>query len=216
MNAEGGGRFPDDLLKSLTDASQTDHREGLAGTITGLLDRVRAGDPNAEDQLYRAVIDQLVQKAARILRWYRVPQKLLEPEDLVGEVFQNLRRVLASHDVANRQHFFRIACRNFRWKILEILERVRRKGLELADEILPEPAANETSIPARAANAEAMECLMREIGELDEEQQLVIEYHIFLDMSFRQIADLLDCPHTSVSYSYHQTVKKLPNRLTRP
>ena len=203
-----------DVLASLTHVSEADDQSAFGGTVTELLARLHAGDRDAEDGLYRVVIDQLVGKARKILRGYKIGREgVVEPEELVAEVFQSLRRVLASHDVKNRQQFFRIACNNFRWKILEMLKR-RRYGIhEVAAEDVPEPVAGGTSISSRVANADLVASALHEIAQLDETQRQLMECHFYLDMSFREIGELLGQPHTTVRYRYQQIIQRLRDRL---
>jgi len=199
-----------DFVTLLIEGGENDDISTFGGTVTALLARVHAGDREAEDSLYRAVIDQLVGKAQKLLCGYRGGCNIVDPEELVAEVFPRLRRVLAGHDVANRQHFFRIACQNFRWKIAEILKARRR---ELAIEDVPEPIAGGTTVPSLAARRELIGALLREMDELDETQRQVVEYRVLLDMSFREIGELLGQPHTTVKYRFDQIIQRLRDRL---
>ncbi len=210
MNPEASGEPLNDVLASLTDVSDDEHRSNFGGTVTALIAQVHAGDRSAEDGLYCAVIDQLVGKARKILRDYGRVREAVEPEELVAEVFQNLRKVLASHDITNRQHFFRIACKNFRWKIGEILRRPR----QLPHEDLPEQSAGGTGVSSQAAETELKKLLLGEIDLLDDTQRQLIECRFYLDMTFREIGELLGgIPHTTVKYQIDQALRTLHDRL---
>ena len=85
---------------------------GVDPQITELLDRVRAGDSSASDELMKAVYAELHRIAQRHLRKER-QDHTLQPTALVNEVYMRIFST-GSPKVSDRAHFMAIASRMMR------------------------------------------------------------------------------------------------------
>ncbi|MCH5155732.1 MAG: sigma-70 family RNA polymerase sigma factor [Clostridiales bacterium] len=54
----------------------------------------------------------------------------------------------------------------------------------------------------------------RAIARLDEQEQTIIEYKIYMGMTVREIAKLMNIPKSTIAYTLKQALKKLENYLT--
>ena len=179
-----------------------------SGTITRLLHDVQAGKPSAEDDLWEAVIEQLILAARRMLRQY--PQALQDPQELLGDLWERMSRFLARYDVANRTHFFNAACRHMRFLLLD-LTRVRRNAQhsELTGTHLADPDTGPVDHAAAQEQLDQLQQAVRTLGQLRPELQDVIHYHIFLDMSFREIEDFTGIRRATANDRYRKALEEL-------
>jgi RNA polymerase sigma factor (sigma-70 family) len=198
------GALADALNDLFGGAEENDEPTSFDGSVTELIHRLGdSNDPHAEDDFWCAVIDQLTLKARAVLRTLHVAH--IEPEELVNDVFHTLRRVLAKYDVRDRQHFYAIACKNFRWKVLEILN-----GLVARAPLPPDIELRDQSTGAKARLcARLTSC----IDSLDGELQQIVQMHAVLGMSYRKIGEELGLPFTTVHIRYVRAVEVLRRRL---
>ena len=105
------------------------------GSITMMIREVGEQSPEAQQELFVKVMDQLKRSARGVLR--RFPKvRELDEDALVNEVYEDLLKKLLNKRIENRDHFFATACNYFRWTLLDL---VKRKNLEtelLCDEQL--------------------------------------------------------------------------------
>lgn len=92
--------------------------------ITNYLRRVRSGDAGAEDDLAEAVYAKLLVMGRAILRGDGA-RASLQPTALVNEVLLELIRI-RSVEWSDRAHFYRVASRTLRRRIVDHVRRKRR------------------------------------------------------------------------------------------
>jgi len=93
------------------------------GDITIYLKRLSAGDASAEDPLAEAVYARL-QHIARALLHSNSPEASIQPTALVNAVLLELVRI-RSIDWADRAHFFRVASRLLRRRLIDHIREQR-------------------------------------------------------------------------------------------
>src|SRR5437867_3008378 len=98
----------------------TDRRENL----TAILDKVRAGDAEARDQLVRAIYAELRRLAGGLLRHER-PDPTLPPSALVHEALLRLLDGDALPAAPNRRYLFAAAARAMRQILVDHTRRRR-------------------------------------------------------------------------------------------
>jgi RNA polymerase sigma factor (sigma-70 family) len=166
-----------------------------------LIGNYQAQEAGAEDALWEAVIDQLLWSASQML--YRFPALSLDPRELMGELWERLAKFLAGHTVVDRRHFFSVACRHMRYLLLDLARKpvlsidTSSKCDELLD-ILADPVQQAILDERRTLVQQALHAL----EQLDPTLQEIIDYHVLLGMSFRDIAKECGIPRATANDRY--------------
>jgi DNA-directed RNA polymerase specialized sigma24 family protein len=166
--------------------------------ITALLQRWRAGDSAAADELLPLVYAQLRGIARRQLAGERLAHTLM-PTDLVHEAYLKLSEG-ALPDSTDRVHFFGIAARAMR-QILVDHERHRRAG---------------------NVDLLALDEALHQLEKFDERKARVIELRAFAGLEFDEIARLLGISRATLmrdfraarAWLYHALEMSPSDRLT--
>ncbi|MBL8212049.1 MAG: RNA polymerase subunit sigma-70 [Bryobacterales bacterium] len=112
---------------------------GNAGEITQYLQRLREGDRSAEEPLAEAVYSRM-RELSRAVMGTRAAGASLQPTALANEVLLELIR-LRSVDWQDRAHFFRMAARMLRRRLIDHIRRANRRppqsGEAVDDLLLP-------------------------------------------------------------------------------
>ncbi len=178
------------------------------GTITSLIRQYQAKQPDSEDALWEAVIDQLMRAASQML--YRYPVVVRDPAELMGQLWERLARFLAGYDVANRRHFFNAACRHLRFLLLDIARNPdwpAQDSSQLAVPLDPHPGPLEQ---AGSNERKAMiQSALTMLDQLDPTLQEIIHYHLFLSMSFREIEEASGIRRATASDRYRRALVEL-------
>ncbi len=170
-----------------------------------LLLMFREGDADAFDVLFDRY-------HARLYHFARV---MLDgrpgADDVMQEAFMAVARAADSYRPRGRFRawLMRIA-RNLCLNRLQA-ERARRRlggGLELV-----EPAADEPTVPERLARDEHLARVRRLIGELPERQREAIALYAYEQMTYREIAEVLEVPINTVKTLIHRGRAELTRRL---
>jgi RNA polymerase sigma-70 factor, ECF subfamily len=158
----------------------------MAASVTGLLDRLRAGDREALDPLVAIVYPELHRIAAAYLRQER-PSHVLQPTVLVHEAYLRLVGI-ERPDYQGRAHFFGTVASIMR-QILVDHARARgaaKRGggsltLALVEEIDAAPANTPTVI--------ALDDALRSLAATDENKARLVELRFFGGLTAEEIAD---------------------------
>lgn len=172
--------------------------------ITTLLKRMNAGQPDAMNELMRAVYDELRALAARQLRRQYgagAARRTLQPTALVHETFLRIIKQRAKYD--NRGHFFALATRVM-MRVLVDTERARiaRKrgggqvGISMEDigGDVPDKASGEPRVISMEAFAHALEALRQVHPRPGEVAQL----RLLWNLSNAEIAQALQVSDATV------------------
>ena len=92
--------------------------EDAPGTVTRLLDAIRAGDPSAQERLFHLVSAKLHERAASLMRHER-PDHTLQPTALVNEACIRLLEQDALRESSDRRYLFGAAARAMRQILVE-------------------------------------------------------------------------------------------------
>jgi RNA polymerase sigma factor (TIGR02999 family) len=161
--------------------------EAPPGAVTALLRRAGAGEPQAADQLFALVYDEL-RRLADAVRRGRAGDTLSSTA-LVHEAYLRLVPAAgrAPHD---RAHFFALAARAMRHVLVDAArERLAAKrggGGPLVT--LDEGAA---AVPAPDARLVALDEALRRLAALDARQARVVEYRYFAGLTAEEAGLLL-------------------------
>ena len=163
--------------------------------VTRLLERWRAGSPEAANDLMEKVQRELRKLAASHLRRERGGHTL-QPTAVVNEAYL---RLLPQRHVSweNRAHFFGIASRMMR-RVL--VDHARKRLAAKRDGLAPETVSL-SGLPAAAGGPGVVDVLavheaLSALAELDARQADIVEMKYFGDLTVEEIAEVLN---TSVS-----------------
>jgi RNA polymerase sigma factor (TIGR02999 family) len=174
------------------------------GEITVLLQQWKEGVPGAQEKLFELVFLQLRSMARNWLR----KEKQGHPLDSVGLVGESFLRLLPQKDRVewqNRDHFFAYTNRVMRNHLLDIGRRRKRE--------VPLPSGD---IPAHARELDKVidvaECL-EELEKEDHELCEVVELKVFLQLTDRETAEIMNLTLHTAQRRWHEARKWLFNRL---
>jgi RNA polymerase sigma factor (TIGR02999 family) len=157
--------------------------EPLAGEVTVLLERVRAGDKDAENRLYEIVMPQL--------------RHTLQGTELVHEVYLRLAGTKLS--LRDRAHFFAVAARAMRRELIDYA-RSRPKADVLPIEGLPESVIATSDRRDLAMTIDELLDRMKETMPLE---CSIVELKFFFGMTDEETAEVLDLPLRSMQSRWH-------------
>lgn len=162
--------------------------------ITTLLDDIRAGKPEALEQLLGRVYDQLRARAAwHLHRERRDPT--LEPTVIVHEVFLKLFQPEVLAKMPNRAYLFACAARNMRQFLVDHAREqgARKRG---GDRRREEWDTSIVVAKSRKVNVVKLHEALINLSLVNERQAQIVELRFFAGMSHQEIADYL---HVSLS-----------------
>ncbi|MFP6618514.1 MAG: sigma-70 family RNA polymerase sigma factor [Pirellulaceae bacterium] len=179
------------------------------GSVTRMIERIGAGDQDALELLFDAVMEQLHDKAAAILCRYQNAVGL-DADDLVNTVYLKLINKLAACQITNRQHFLGIACQRFHWLLLDTVraQRVIHQGLSFSL-----PAMDGDTPDELVIQAEDMAQVLEAISGLDDSLQQLIKMRMYLDMTFEEIGQELNLGSSTVHDRYQKALDLLKQAL---
>lgn len=179
------------------------------GEVTLLLERLRQGDREAEDQLLPLVYDELHRIARRFMRRERSGHTL-QTTALLHEAY--LRLATIEIDIASRSHFFALAAKQMRRVLVDHararLSRKRGSGstpLELKAEILV--------IEQPPELIEALDDALSKLGEIDPRQARIVEMRFFGGLTEEEIGLVLGISARTVKRDWIMAKRWLYARL---
>lgn len=147
--------------------------------------------------------------------FYRATRSRHEAEDLLGEVMLRLVSRLADYDERGRFEpwLFRIASNLLRDRIrrarvrpaMTSLEAERPGGGSLIETVRGQARAPDADL----RHEEMSRALNRALQKLDEQSRQMVLLRHFGEMSFREIADIFQCPVGTVLAKVHRALKAL-------
>lgn len=152
-----------------------------------LLERIRAGDRGAFEQLYKLYHPRLT----------RFLMNLVHRPALVAEVLNDTMMV-----VWERPHSFKGASKLSTW-VFAIAYRKVMRGLRRQDEAIEDHDRDKRATPALDPEGEASQLrlhqlLMEAMAQLSPAHRAVIDLTYFHDLAYQEIAEVLDCPVDTV------------------
>lgn len=177
------------------------------GDITQLLHQWRAGDREAENQLFALVLPNLRRLAQYLLQRERSDHSM-QATELVDQIY--LRMVAAKdRDWQNRKHFFAIAARAMRRYLIDHA-RGRPKATFLALDGL------EDLLPADRAKLDlaiAVDRLLDELSETKPEWSMLVELKFFLGLTDQEAAAALGVRLRTMQRSWSDARRWLYTRM---
>jgi RNA polymerase sigma factor (TIGR02999 family) len=170
------------------------------------------GDRQAQDQLFRAVYNELHRQAAHHLRQEH-PGLSLQTTDLIHEAY--LRLIDQQHvEWQNRLHFFGIAAQVMR-RILVDHARSRRAAKRGGSAIrLPLEEAI-VILPGQDLDFVALDEALNRLAEIDPQQGQVVELRFFSGLTVDETAKVLDVSERTVKRDWNVAKAWLRRELSR-
>ncbi|WP_276307528.1 ECF-type sigma factor [Rhodohalobacter barkolensis] len=167
----------------------------MGNEITQLLHEIRSGSKEAYDKLFSIVYDRLHHIAWREIS-VESKEHTYSKTDLVHEVYLKLAGQ-KSLNLKNRRHFFAITSRAMRQILIDYArtrDRKKRGGkmqpITYIDELM--------KVDDEAKELLEIDEALNRLSQLDERLAEIVEMHYFGEMSFDDIADVLDLSSRTV------------------
>ena len=153
--------------------------------ITGLLEKWRDGNREAENELFELVLPNLRRLAHYLMRGERKGHSL-QATELIDQVY--FRLVAAKNrDWQNRQHFFAIAARAMRRHLIDHARKHPRATIVPLDEIQDSLAVE----GAKLDQAVAMDRFLDQLAETNRDWCTLVEVKFFLGLTDEEAADAM-------------------------
>jgi RNA polymerase sigma-70 factor (ECF subfamily) len=186
----------------MSDPSGVDDRPRAPDPDLDLVDRFRAGDTRAFDELVRRYRDPIV---GLVRRYVKATE---DAEDVAQKAFvRAFERIEGFRgDASFRTWIHRIAI-NLALNHLRGQERLQPLDID-------DVAAFTNSLGTeRLVAAEVWRKVHARLSELPPKQRLVVELRLFHELSFKEVAVIADCSEDSAKVNFHHAVKKLRSLL---
>ena len=180
--------------------------------VTAMLRDWSNGDRKAQDQLFRAVYNELHRQAARHLRHER-PGLSLQTTDLIHEAY--LRLIDQQHvEWQNRLHFFGIAAQVMR-RILVDHARSRQAAKRGGSAIrLPLEEAMAV-LSGQDLDFVALDEALNRLAEIDAQQSQVVELRFFGGLNVEETAEVLQVSPITVMRDWQLAKSWLARELKK-
>lgn len=178
--------------------------------LSDLLERSRAGDGAARDQLARSVYQRLEQLTRQMLRRYPKVRQTQETGDILNNAWIRFLKALDELPVRDSQHFYSLAATHIRRELIDVARRCKTKTG------VPSTEMNLAEAPADLPTQDDLErwCAFHEaVAELPEDERAVFEPVFYHDLSQREVAQQLDVHAKTVQRRYRAACIRLYERL---
>jgi hypothetical protein len=91
--------------------------------LQGLIDRMAAGDESARDELIGRAYQRLRRLAHRMLQGFPRLRRFEDTTDILNDTWPRLAQALKAVPPASVAEFFRLASRQMRWELLDLVQR---------------------------------------------------------------------------------------------
>jgi RNA polymerase sigma factor (TIGR02999 family) len=179
------------------------------GDVTELLRKWRAGDKTAEEQLFEVVFPVLRKRARALLSRERRGHPLASAE-LVVEVYTALVRA-KDRDWRDRAHFFAIAARAMRWRLIDMARKIKDRQLLPLDGL-------DSVLVERCIDLDLAMDVDKRLDELAATRPdwcVVVEMKCFLGLTDQEVADGLGMPLRTLQHMWHDARKWLFERTNQ-
>ncbi len=193
----------DSVIDQLRPARETGY-----GSITLLIQSAGTGDPDHQEQLWKAVLVTLRETAARVLAAF--PNSRIEnPDELISGVYEQLQVRMGNDEIIDRHHFFATACTHFRWAMLD---EFKKRRVDFMPDV---PDVVELSDDHYAVEHEMLKLVMAKLDSLDVSLQCIVNGHLFLDMTFDELSREYGIPLSTAHDRFHSAIELLRQMVSQ-
>ena len=181
--------------------------------ITQMLRAAGQGDSEAKDKLATRVYDDLKRTAQHMMRWE--PQQTLQPTALVNEAYLRLFEHSDFSNSPNRAYFFAAAGQAMRRILVDAAR--KRKSIKRGGQYQRQPL-DDVLDDYETKNIDLInldEALLK-LEELSARQAKVVHLRWFIDLSVKQISELLDISVSTVEQDWRSAKVFLKHHFMFP
>lgn len=137
----------------------------------------------------------------------RITRDMSMAEDVVQESFIKAYRKIDSFEGRSsfRSWMYQITLNTARNK----LRSLKRESVNIENIVI----ATDNALEARLHKDTIFEMIKEEIDQLPEKQRQAISLRVFDDLSFKEIAEIMDCPYDTAKANYRHALLKLKDKL---
>jgi RNA polymerase sigma-70 factor (ECF subfamily) len=178
-----------------------------------LLDRMRAGDRAAEDELLRQVEDRLKRLARRMLQSFPAVRRWEETSDVLQKGSLRLLRALQAVRPESTQQFFALASQHMRYALLDLTRHYRQlNALHHSDGVADsaDTPAHEPLDPAPSLDELEQWCeVHRKIDELPRQEREVVDLLFYQGLTKAEVAEQLGVNVRTVQRLWNAALQRL-------
>lgn len=187
--------------------------------LQGWLQRLRAGDPAAPDELLRHVSARLERLTRHMLRGHPAVRRWAQTEDVLQGALMRLLRAVRDVQPASARDFFGLATQQIRRELIDLARHYYGPHGLGANHVTPgadglrpgpDPADDDSTEPGRLA--EWCE-FHRKIDALPEEQREVVGLLFYQGLTQAEAAELLDVTVRTVQRRWHAALVQLHDTM---
>lgn len=184
---------PQDRWQSLRGCREMAEQQG-SDELTADLQRMSAGDREAEGRVYKRVLEELRTRALATLRRQR-GNASLQPTELVQEAYLKLAGQQGT-SWKDRKHFYCVAARAMRSVVVDRWRRqnrVKRSSLREQEDLDQAAAAIAFGENGALSGIDMLDLneAVEKLGQIDPRAQRIVELHVFLEQPLHQAAAVL-------------------------
>jgi RNA polymerase sigma-70 factor (ECF subfamily) len=180
-----------------------------------LLDRMRAGDGAAADELFRHLGERLERLARKMLRGFPVVRRWEGTGDVLQNALVRLLRALEGVRPDSTRKFFALAGVQIRRELLDLKQRYcgpRGMGAHHQTD-RPDAPGPEPMDPAPGQDELEEWCeFHRQVDGLPEEEREVVDLHYYQGLSKAEAAELLGVDIRTVQRRWNAALQRLHSR----
>jgi RNA polymerase sigma-70 factor (ECF subfamily) len=163
--------------------------------LLGLVDRMRAGDRAAADELFRRLGDRLERLVRKMLRGFPAVRRWEQTPDVLQKASLRLLQALRTVRPASTRAFFALAGKHMRYELMDLKQHHRAaRAMHHTDGIAGrcDTPAHEPVDPAPNPDELEQWCAFhRQIETLPEQEREVVDLHFYQGLSKAEAAELL-------------------------
>ena len=166
-----------------------------------LVQDAKGGNRSAFSELVMRHQKQMMRVALRLTRDWDIA------EDVVQESFIKAYQSLKGFEG-------RASFKSWMYQITSNTAKNRLRSLSRETVNIDYLTVGESAIAeGKLAEVDIKELIRHEIAQLPARQQQALSLRIFDDLSFKEIADIMDCPYDTAKANYRHALLKLRNRI---
>jgi RNA polymerase sigma-70 factor (ECF subfamily) len=188
--------------------------------LRACLERMRAGDAGARDELLRSVVGRLEGLARKMLRRFPLVQRWNETDDILQNALLRLLRALETVDPSSTRDFIGLAAAQIRRELLDLSRRYARspKGSPGQPDTLPPPGDTGLQVPAEPAaevdpELDRWAAFHEAVEKLPATEREVVGLVFYHGWTQAQVAELFGVTERTVRRWWHSACVRLKESL---
>jgi RNA polymerase sigma-70 factor (ECF subfamily) len=187
--------------------------------MRGWVQRMRAGDPSARDEMLRAVFTRLEQLGGKLLRRFPNVQRFVDADDVVNSATLRLLRSLEKLEPDSMRAFYGLASEEIRRELLDLARRFygpRGIGANVVAGRGGDDSGNAFDPVDSSDNQDELDMwvqLHEEVAKLPTEEREVVGLVVYHGWTQKEIAELFQVAERTVRRWWQSALLKLRTAL---